>query len=133
VLSPLNFLLPNIMCLQSTDAGDAFNTFWKAMEQLDYVSQPLAFATASLGLTESPQRELNRNGSYSSDTDTDSSVRHRRALLGGRSKAQSPDGTSPTTLDDPHGLDAAKSSHLRQSVIDIRNEFDEIAEEGELD
>jgi len=114
---------------QSTDAGDAFNTFWKAMEQLDHVSQPLAFATASLGLTESSQRELNRNGSYSSDTDTDGSVRHRRALLGSRQKAQSPDGTSPATLDDPHSPDAAKPSHLGQSVIDIRNEFDEIAEE----
>ncbi|KAI9508483.1 hypothetical protein F5148DRAFT_1299275 [Russula earlei] len=114
---------------QSTDAGDAFNTFWKAMEQLDYVAQPLAFATASLGLTESPKRELNRNGSYSSDTDTEGSGRHRRAFLGGRTKAQSPDGPASTTLDGAHGPDTAKSSHLRQSVIDIRNEFDEIAEE----
>ncbi|KAN0105423.1 hypothetical protein V8E52_011017 [Russula decolorans] len=110
---------------QSTDAGDAFNTFWKAMEQLDHVSQPLAFATASLGHSESLQRELGRNGSYSSDTDTDGSGQHRRALLGARSKAQSPDVSSPTTVDDAHG----KSSPLRQSVIDLRNEFDEIAEE----
>lgn len=121
-------LLPlSVMCLQSTDAGDAFNTFWKAMEQLDHVAQPLAFATASLGLSESIQRELGRNGSYSSDTDTDGSGRQRRALFGGRSKPQSPDGSSPTTVDDAHG----NSSPLRQSVIDLRNEFDEIAEEGE--
>lgn len=110
---------------QSTDAGDAFNTFWKAMEQLDHVAQPLAFATASLGHSESLQRELGWNGSYSSDTDTDGSGQHRRALLGGRSKAQSPDSSSPTTADDAH----SKSSPLRQSVIDLRNEFDEIAEE----
>ena len=97
------------------------------MEQLDHVSQPLAFATASLGLSESLQREQGRNGSYSSDTDTDGSGRHRRAILGGRPKAQSPDGSSPTTVDDTHG----KSSPLRQSVIDLRSEFDEIAEEGE--
>jgi hypothetical protein len=119
------------MCSQSTDAGDAFNTFWKAMEQLDHVAQPLAFATASLGLADSSQRESGRNGSYSSDTDTDGSARPRRALLGGRTKAQSPGGSSPTPHDHAHGQDAAKSSRLGQSVIDLRNEFDEIAEEGE--
>jgi hypothetical protein len=119
------------MCPQSTDAGDAFNTFWKAMEQLDHVAQPLAFATASLGLADSPQRESSRNGSYSSDTDTDGSARPRRALLlGGRTKAQS-DVSSPTAHDHAHGQDAAKTSRLGQSVIDLRNEFDEIAEEGE--
>jgi len=100
------------------------------MEQLDHVAQPLAFATASLGLADSPQRESGRNGSYSSDTDTDGSARPRRALLlGGRMKAQSPDGSSPTAHDHAHGQDAAKSSRLGQSVIDLRNEFDEIAEE----
>jgi len=99
------------------------------MEQLDHVAQPLAFATASLGLTDSPKRELGRNGSYSSDTDTEGSGRTRRTFLGGRTKVQLSDGPSPTTLDDAHGSDPAKSSHLRQSVIDLRNEFDEIAEE----
>ena len=125
--SSQNLLPLSVMYPQSTDAGDAFNTFWKAMEQLDHVSQPLAFATASLGHSESLQRELGRNGSYSSDTDTDGSGQHRRAFLGSRSKAQSPDVSSPTTVDDAHD----KSSPLRQSVIDLRNEFDEIAEEGE--
>ncbi|KAI0303418.1 hypothetical protein B0F90DRAFT_1368705 [Multifurca ochricompacta] len=114
---------------QSTDASDAFNTFWKAMEQLDHVAQPLAFATASLGFADSSQRELGRNGSYSSDTDTEGSGRSRRALIGVRSKARSPDGLSPAAFDDAHGPNAVKSSHLRQSVIDLRNEFDEIAEE----
>ncbi|KAH9998973.1 hypothetical protein BJV77DRAFT_978295 [Russula vinacea] len=104
---------------QQSDAGDAFNTFWKAMEQLDHVAQPLAI----------PQRELGRNGSYSSDTDTEGSSRNRRTFLGGRSKAQSPDSTSPTTVDDAYGPDAAKPSPLKQSVIDLRSEFDEIAEE----
>jgi hypothetical protein len=115
---------------QSTDASDAFNTFWKAMEHLDHVSQPLAFVTTSLGLAESPQRDLARNGSYSSDTDTEGSARSRRAFLGSRSKAQSPANSSPTTLDDARLPDATKASHLRQSVVDLRNEFDEIAEEG---
>lgn len=101
------------------------------MEQLDHVAQPLAFATASLGPIDSPQREMGRNGSYSSDTDTEGSSRNRRTFFGGRSKAQSPDSTSPTTLDDAYGPDAAKSSPLKQSVIDLRSEFDEIAEEGE--
>jgi hypothetical protein len=96
------------------------------MEQLDHVAQPLAFATASLGLTKTPKR----NGSYSSDTDTEGSGRTRRTLLGGRTKAQSSEGPASITLDDAHGPDAAKSSNLRQSVIDLRSEFDEIAEEG---
>jgi len=99
------------------------------MEQLDHVAQPLAFATASLGLAESLQRELGRNGSYSSDTDTEGSARSKHALLGSRPKAQSPDGSSPTEFDDAHGPDGVKPSHLGQSVIDLRNEFDEIAEE----
>jgi hypothetical protein len=59
-------------------------------------------------------------------------ARNRRALLGGRTKAQSPDGSSPTAHDRcTWSQDAAKSSPLGQSVIDLRNEFDEIAEEGE--
>jgi hypothetical protein len=116
---------------QSTDASDAFNTFWRAMEQLDHVSQPLAFATASLGLGDSPKRDLGRNGSYSSDTDTEGSGRARRILFGGRTKTHSPDDSSPTTIDGANGSSAAKSSHLGQSTIDLRNEFDEIAEEGE--
>lgn len=116
---------------QSTDASDAFNTFWKAMEQLDHVAQPLAFATAPLGLGDSPRRDLGRNGSYSSDTDTEGSGRARRTFLGSRSKTHSPDGSSPTTIDGANGSGVAKSSHLGQSTIDLRNEFDEIAEEGE--
>lgn len=115
---------------QSTDASDAFNTFWRAMEQLDHVSQPLAFATASLGLGDSPKRDLGRNGSYSSDTDTDGSGRVRRTFLGGRTKTHSPDSSSPTAIDGANGSGTAKSSHLGQSIIDLRNEFDEIAEEG---
>jgi hypothetical protein len=122
-----NYPALSTMFPQSADASDAFNTFWKAMEQLDHVAQPLAFATASLGLADSPKR----NGSYSSDTDTEGSGRTRRTFLGGRTKAHSSEGLSSTSLDDAHGPDAVKSSNLRQSVIDLRNEFDEIAEEGE--
>lgn len=123
----LNCPVLSAVSAQSTDAGDAFNTFWKAMEQLDHVAQPLAFATASLGLASSPKR----NGSYSSDTDTEGSGRTRRTLLGGRTKAQSSEVAS-TTPDDAHGPDAAKSSNLKQSVTDLRSEFDEIAEEGKF-
>jgi hypothetical protein len=62
VLLPQNLLPIRVMCPQSTDAGDAFNTFWEATEQLDHIVQPLAFATTSLGTLESPQREMGRNG-----------------------------------------------------------------------
>ncbi|KAI0637188.1 hypothetical protein C8Q77DRAFT_552531 [Trametes polyzona] len=63
---------------QRSDPGDAFHQFWKATEgMLDYLSRPVAFATAPLAPEEPPQsssspgprRGKGREGSSSSDTD----------------------------------------------------------------
>ncbi|ETW85503.1 hypothetical protein HETIRDRAFT_414518 [Heterobasidion irregulare TC 32-1] len=114
---------------QSTDAGDAFNTFWKAMEVLDHLSQPVAFATASLGLPESSRRALGREGSNSSDTDYEDVGRSRRARASGQSRVLSPDNSFATAYDGEISRDTTKSTRIKQSVIDPRNDFDEIVDE----
>lgn len=54
---------------QRSDPGDAFHQFWKATEgMLEYLSRPVAFATAPLA-PEDPSLNRARNGSWSSDTD----------------------------------------------------------------
>ncbi|KAI0049664.1 hypothetical protein FA95DRAFT_1646603 [Auriscalpium vulgare] len=111
---------------QSTDAGDAFNLFWRAMEALDNVSQPVAFATTPLGLTDSAH---GRNGSSSSDTDPEDNARSRRTLTRGQSRTLSPDNSFATAYGGDDAKEVAKSSRVQQSVIDLRNDFDEIAEE----
>ncbi|KAI0374674.1 hypothetical protein BV20DRAFT_960816 [Pilatotrama ljubarskyi] len=66
---------------QRSDPGDAFHQFWKATEgMLEYLSRPVAFATAPLAPEEPPQPSSSsspgprrgtktREGSSSSDTD----------------------------------------------------------------
>ncbi|KAL4251635.1 hypothetical protein ABKN59_003795 [Abortiporus biennis] len=73
---------------QRSEGGDAFNHFWKITEgMLDYLSQPVAFATAPLGPPEDsngPSISLSRRrepGS-SSDTDADDSTTRRTASRG---------------------------------------------------
>ncbi|KAJ6513892.1 hypothetical protein C8R47DRAFT_1207172 [Mycena vitilis] len=69
---------------QRSDPGDAFNQFWNIMQgMLDNLSQPVAFATAPLGVPEpqstthvvrtklSSHAVLRRDGSLSSDTDVE--------------------------------------------------------------
>ncbi|THH14708.1 hypothetical protein EW146_g5654 [Bondarzewia mesenterica] len=114
---------------QSADAGDAFNTFWKAMEVLDHLSQPVGFATASLGLPESSRRALGREGSGGSDTDYEDASRSRRGLVKGQSRLLSPDNSFATAYDGDVGRGMAKSTRIKQSVVDLRNDFDEIVDE----
>ncbi|KAI0665013.1 hypothetical protein C8Q70DRAFT_941328 [Cubamyces menziesii] len=64
---------------QRSDPGDAFHQFWKATEgMLEYLSRPVAFATAPLAPEEPPQPSPSpsgrrgtktRDGNSSSDTD----------------------------------------------------------------
>ncbi|OSD02865.1 hypothetical protein PYCCODRAFT_1435151 [Trametes coccinea BRFM310] len=63
---------------QRSDPGDAFHQFWKATEgMLEYLSRPVAFATAPLAPEEPPQSSPSssknggrtRDGNSSSDTD----------------------------------------------------------------
>ena len=57
--------------LPQSEPGDAFNHFWKITEgMLDYLSQPVAFATAPL----SPPETNRRDGSASSDTDIEDPI-----------------------------------------------------------
>ncbi|KAI1787929.1 hypothetical protein LXA43DRAFT_895593 [Ganoderma leucocontextum] len=59
---------------QRSDPGDAFHQFWKATEgMLEYLSRPVAFATAPLA-PEDPNLNRARNGSWSSDTDLDDPI-----------------------------------------------------------
>ncbi|EIM90410.1 uncharacterized protein STEHIDRAFT_145494 [Stereum hirsutum FP-91666 SS1] len=117
---------------QSADAGDAFNKFWKAMETLDHLSQPVAFATASLGFHEVSRRTLKREGSNSSDTDVEDTIRSRKGFARGQSRALSPDNSFATAYDGDAGgarSTMAKSSRISQSIVDLRNDFDEIVDE----
>lgn len=132
--SPVSFIPPSHEQRQSADAGDAFNKFWKAMETLDHLSQPVAFATASLGFHEVSRRNLKREGSNSSDTDVEDTIRSRKGFARGQSKALSPDNSFATAYDGDAGgarSAMAKSSRISQSIVDLRNDFDEIVDEGE--
>lgn len=54
-----------------SEPGDAFNHFWKITEgMLDYLSQPVAFATAPL----SPPESSRIDGNNSSDTDVEDPI-----------------------------------------------------------
>lgn len=58
-----------------SDPGDAFHQFWKATEgMLDYLSRPVAFATAPLAPEDPTSKSRTRDGSSSSDTDPDDAI-----------------------------------------------------------
>ncbi|KAI0340603.1 hypothetical protein BDW22DRAFT_1360007 [Trametopsis cervina] len=58
---------------QKSEPGDAFNHFWKITEgMLDYLSQPVAFATAPLAPPET--KPLSREGTALSDTEFDDPI-----------------------------------------------------------
>ncbi|TFK90928.1 hypothetical protein K466DRAFT_563225 [Polyporus arcularius HHB13444] len=57
---------------QRSDPGDAFHQFWKATEgMLEYLSRPVAFATAPLASEDPTSKTRTREASSNSDTDTD--------------------------------------------------------------
>ncbi|KAI0029823.1 hypothetical protein K488DRAFT_23276, partial [Vararia minispora EC-137] len=102
----------------SADAGDAFSHFWRAMERLDHLAKPVAFATASLGL--GSNLEFGRRSTHSSDTEDSD-----RPRKGSMKQTLSPDNSFSTAYDG----ETAKSHGAKQPVIDLRGDFDEIAEE----
>ncbi|KAI0747916.1 hypothetical protein C8Q80DRAFT_1169069 [Daedaleopsis nitida] len=60
---------------QRSDPGDAFHQFWKATEgMLDYLSRPVAFATAPLAPEDPASKSRTRDGSSSSDTEPDDPI-----------------------------------------------------------
>ncbi|KAH9946287.1 uncharacterized protein BXZ73DRAFT_95791 [Epithele typhae] len=63
---------------QRSDPGDAFHQFWKATEgMLDYLSRPVAFATAPLAPEDPTAKLRTREGSWSSDNDLDDPISKR--------------------------------------------------------
>ncbi|KZV70490.1 hypothetical protein PENSPDRAFT_631685 [Peniophora sp. CONT] len=102
---------------QSADAGDAFNHFWKAMERLDVLAQPVAFATASLGLTEPNKGHSSQSSTESDDSDLARSKSNRKSRKPAR------DDSFATA----HEGEMGRS--VKASVVDLKGEFDEIAEE----
>ncbi|KAJ7684968.1 hypothetical protein DFH06DRAFT_1313341 [Mycena polygramma] len=96
---------------QRSDPGDAFNQFWNIMQgMLDNLSQPVAFATAPLGVPEpqstnhvvrtklSSHTALRRDGSLSSDTDVEEPMVARFARrLGMSSDSKKPSASNLNT------------------------------------
>ncbi|KAF9818897.1 hypothetical protein IEO21_02435 [Rhodonia placenta] len=63
---------------QRSDSGDPFNQFWKITEgMLDYLSQPVAFATAPLAPPTPEHTPRLRDASSSSDTDIEDALSRR--------------------------------------------------------
>ena len=85
------------------------------MERLDTLAQPVAFATASLGLAE-PKGHSSQSSTESDDSDMPRSNR--------KSRKPARDDTFMTA----HEGELGRS--VKASVVDLKNEFDEIAEEG---
>lgn len=70
---PTAFSCPKHLILQS-EPGDAFNHFWKITEgMLEYLSQPVAFATAPLAPPENASTSR-QDGNVSSDTDVEDAI-----------------------------------------------------------
>jgi hypothetical protein len=111
------------------DAGDAFNHFWKAMERLDHLSQPVAFATASLGLGAVPHASPADSAGKGSDTEDDHRSQHKSKKekgAGGNGESLPMENSFSTAYDG----ELVKSRKIKQSLVDLTNDFDEIAEEG---
>ncbi|KAL0577249.1 hypothetical protein V5O48_004737 [Marasmius crinis-equi] len=71
---------------QRSDPGDAFNQFWNIMQgMLDNLSQPVAFATAPLGIpepsTSSSGKTTRPEDHFSSDTDHTDAEEHMASRL----------------------------------------------------
>jgi len=96
---------------QRSDPGDAFNQFWNIMQgMMDNLSQPVAFATAPLGMPESQPASnmskskgssealLRQDGNLSSDTDIEEPMVARFARRLGMSGDSKKSDRSPSSL-----------------------------------
>ncbi|KAL1947634.1 hypothetical protein VTO73DRAFT_13358 [Trametes versicolor] len=103
---------------QRSDPGDAFHQFWKATEgMLDYLSRPVAFATAPLAPEEPPQPPSSpgrrrgaktRDGSSSSDTDFEDPI--SRKISKGISLVKAAHSRMLTKYDSVYGAAGAGSA-----------------------
>lgn len=87
------------------------------MERLDVLAQPVAFATASLGLADPNKGHSSQSSTESDDSDMPRSNR--------KSRKPARDDTFMTA----HEGELGRS--VKASVVDLKGDFDEIAEEGD--
>ncbi|KAH9934881.1 uncharacterized protein B0H18DRAFT_951400 [Fomitopsis serialis] len=94
---------------QRSDSGDPFNQFWKITEgMLDYLSQPVAFATAPLAPPPPAESTRRRDTSSSSDTDLEDAISKRISrgiglVKAARSRMLTRHDSSATTSDSENG------------------------------
>ncbi|KAI0957112.1 hypothetical protein AcW1_005608 [Taiwanofungus camphoratus] len=116
---------------QRSDSGDPFNQFWKITEgMLDYLSQPVAFATAPLAPPNaSPTQSRRRDGSSSSDTDIEDPISRRLSrgiglVKAARSRMLTRNSSSGTVSDSDSGRAAGPSTFPPRSPPPI-DDWDE--------
>ncbi|KAF7304711.1 hypothetical protein MKEN_01185200 [Mycena kentingensis (nom. inval.)] len=116
---------------QRSDPGDAFNRFWGIMEgMLDNLSQPVAFATAPLGVTDGSSNErLPRNEeNLSSDTDIEEPMVARFARkLGMSGDSRRSLSSSKPKIKPPPDDDNFDDGDLAESFIFIPSDADAAA------
>ncbi|KZT69081.1 hypothetical protein DAEQUDRAFT_738400 [Daedalea quercina L-15889] len=115
----------------SSDSGDPFNQFWKITEgMLDYLSQPVAFATAPLAPPSPAEGSRRRDGSSSSDTDLEEAISKRISrgiglVKAARSRMLTRHDSSATTSDSESGR-AGPSTFPPKPVQDaVREDWDD--------
>ncbi|KAL0071574.1 hypothetical protein AAF712_001431 [Marasmius tenuissimus] len=121
---------------QRSDPGDAFNQFWNIMQgMLENLSQPVAFATAPLGMPESSTSSGSKSArpedNFSSDTDDaeDMASRFSRKFKLGKSVKRTPDtsgsGSSTKAMERVQELDddfSDEGDDLSESFLLIPSE-----------
>lgn len=118
------------VCTQS-DSGDPFNQFWRITEgMLDYLSQPVAFATAPLAPPSPGEGSRRRDGSSSSDTDLEDVISKRISrgiglVKAARSRMLTRHDTSTTTADSENGRPGPSTFPPRPTQEAVRDDWDE--------
>ncbi|TFK72517.1 hypothetical protein BDN72DRAFT_792170 [Pluteus cervinus] len=106
---------------QRPDPGDEFNQFWNIMQgMLNNLSQPVAFATAPLGVgqpSSAPQTRMTLNESLSSDTETEEPIFSRFSRRLGMTR-DSRSGTSKLTS-------PAQVDEFEEDILDDGDELSE--------
>ncbi|TFY58160.1 hypothetical protein EVJ58_g6586 [Rhodofomes roseus] len=115
---------------QRSDSGDPFNQFWKITEgMLDYLSQPVAFATAPLAPPSPAEGSRRRDASSSSDTDLEDAISKRISrgiglVKAARSRMLTRYDSSATTSDSESGR-AGPSTFPPRPVQPLPDEWDD--------
>ncbi|KAH9951394.1 hypothetical protein B0H21DRAFT_685234, partial [Amylocystis lapponica] len=128
-----------------SDSGDPFNQFWKITEgMLDYLSQPVAFATAPLAppsASVSHPAGRRRDGNSSSDTDIEDPISRRLSrgiglMKAARSKMLTRNDSSATASDSDGGRAGPSTFPPKPQplhAIDLRDDWDEEVRADDVD